>query len=59
VFDCLKNKLNEKKSWSAAPTSKAAQAEFLCLPHNLLRRLEEVLASKAGVISQPDRQRRV
>ena len=24
VFDCLKNKLNEKKSWAASPTAKAA-----------------------------------
>lgn len=58
VFDGLKNKLNEKKSWSAAPTGKAAQAEFLCLTHNLLRRMEEVLDRQEGVINQPDRQRR-
>ena len=58
VFDGLKNKLNEKKSWSATPTGKAAQAEFLCLTHNLLRRMEEVLAREEGVINQPDRQRR-
>jgi hypothetical protein len=58
VFDGLKNKLNEKKSWSAALTGKAAQAEFLCLTHNLLRRMEEVLDREEGVINQPDRQRR-
>lgn len=58
VFDCLKNKLNEKKSWSASPTAKAAQAEFLCLTHNLLRRLEETLASRDQVVNEPDVKRR-
>ncbi|MEI7728076.1 MAG: transposase [Verrucomicrobiota bacterium] len=57
VFDCLKNKLNEKKSWATSPTAKAAQAEFLCLTHNLIRRLEHVLASQEGVINKPDGQR--
>jgi hypothetical protein len=41
VFDGLKNKLNEKKSWAVSHVAKAAQAEFLFLTHNLLRRLEE------------------
>ena len=54
VFDCLKNKLNEKKSWATSPSAKAAQAEFLCLTHNLIRRLEEELAAKEGIINQPD-----
>jgi len=59
VFDCLKNKLNEKKSWATSPTAKAAQAEFLCLTHNLIRRMEQVLASQEGVINEPDCQRRI
>lgn len=58
VFDCLKNKLNEKKAWATSPTAKAAQAEFLCLTHNLIRRLEQQLARKEGLINQPDRKRR-
>jgi hypothetical protein len=58
VFDALKNKLNEKKSWAVSPIAKAAQAEFLCLTHNLLRRLEEALATQEGVINQPDYTRR-
>jgi hypothetical protein len=58
VFDCLKNKLNEKKSWGVSPTAKAAQGEFLCLTHNLLRRMEEELARQEKVINQPDRTRR-
>ena len=58
MFDCLKNKLNEKKSWSTSPIGKAAQAEFLCLTHNLLRQMEEELASKEGVINTQDCKRR-
>ena len=58
VFDCLKNKLNEKKSWAASPTAKAAQAEFLCLTHNLIRGMEERLTTREGVINQPDFTRR-
>jgi ribosomal protein L13 len=54
VFDGLKNKLNEKKSWATSPTAKAAQAEFLCLTHNLIRRLEQELASQEAVINEPD-----
>lgn len=57
VFDCLKNKLNEKKSWATSSVAKAAQAEFLCLTHNLIRRLEEELASKERVVNEPDRKR--
>jgi hypothetical protein len=53
-FDCLKNQLNEKKSWATSPTAKAAPAEFLCLTHHLIRRMEQVLASKEGVINEPD-----
>ena len=54
VFDGLKNKLNEKKSWATSPTGKAAQAEFLCLTHNLIRRMENQLASQEAVINEPD-----
>ena len=58
VFDCLKNKLDEKKSWATSPTAKAAQAQFLCLTHNLLRLMEQELASKESLTNQPDIQRR-
>ena len=57
IFDCLKNKLNEKKSWATSQTAKTAQAEFLCLTHNLIRLTEEQTA-KEGVINQPDLKRR-
>jgi len=57
VFDSLKNKLNEKKSWATSPTAKSAQAEFLCLTHNLIRRMEHQLATQEAVLNQPDIQR--
>ena len=57
VFDCLKNKLNEKKSWAASQTAKSAQAQFLCLTHNLIRRMEHQLATQEAVVNQPDIQR--
>ena len=37
---------------------KAAQAQFLCLTHNLLRLMEQELASKESLTNQPDIQRR-
>ena len=58
VFDSLKNKLNEKKSWAASPDAKAAQAEFLCLAHNLIRRMEQALDTREGVVNEPDCKRR-
>jgi hypothetical protein len=51
-------KLNEKKSRAVSPVAKAAPAEFLWLTHNLLRRLEEELATQEGVINPPDYTRR-
>lgn len=53
IFDCLKNKLNEKKSWGTLLTAKEAQAELLCLTHNLIRLIEHQLASQQ-VVNQPD-----
>jgi hypothetical protein len=58
VFDGLKNKLNEKKSWAASPIAKAAHAEFLCLTHNLIRRMEQVLQTKENLVNEPDQKRR-
>lgn len=57
VFDCLKNKLNEKKSWGSSETAKSAQAQFLCLTHNLIRRMEHQLATQEAVVNLPDIQR--
>lgn len=57
VFDCLKNKLNEKKSWATSEAAKSAQAQFLCLTHNFIERMEHLLATQEAVVNQPEIQR--
>ena len=43
VFDCLKNKLNEQQAWATSDTAKSAQAQLICVLHNLIQILEEKL----------------
>ena len=57
IFDEIKNKLNEKKSWSSHPNGKVAQANFICITHNLLRLLEDEV-EKDGVENKQDKERR-
>ena len=57
VYDQLKNKLNEKKSWAGSVTAKAAQAGFLCLLHNLMLLFEAALI-KTGITNQAEEKRR-
>jgi len=40
VFDELKIKLDEQRSWASSKTAKKAHAVFLCLTHNLMLLLE-------------------
>lgn len=49
VFDELKNKMNEQKSWSKSKVGKRMQAETLCLTHNLALLMEEYLRKEEGV----------
>lgn len=58
VFDELKNKLNEWKSWSKHPAAKEMQAQFLCLAHNLMVLLEEGLRQEDGVDNGAERMRK-
>ena len=44
VFDQLKNKLEEGKTWASSPEAKRTQAHFLCLTHNLMELLSRRLA---------------
>jgi len=46
VFDELKTKLEEKRSWASSKEAKTAHAHFLSLTHNLMLLLEEYLRSK-------------
>jgi hypothetical protein len=48
-FDFFKNALNEKKSWSKSLAGKKQQALFLCIAHNLLTILQDLLARKHGI----------
>ena len=57
VFDEFKNRLGEKKSWSTHENGKKAQANFLCLTHNLLRIMEDKLESE-GAVNKQDPERR-
>lgn len=57
VFDEMKNRLKETKSWSTHPNGKEAQAIFICLAHNLLRLFEDEVESD-GVVNEQDQERR-
>jgi len=59
VFDEIKNRLGEKKSWSTNPNGKMAQAYFICLAHNLLRLLEDQLEAEGATNEQDPERRRL
>lgn len=43
TFDQIKNKLAEQHAWASAANAKVAQAQFICLLHNLLLGVEDRL----------------
>ena len=49
VFDEIKTKCDEKRSWASSKTAKQAHALFLCLTHNLMLLLEEGLRVEEGM----------
>jgi Transposase DDE domain len=53
VFDQLKNKFGETKAWASSLVAKAAQAQFICLLHNLLLLVEARLLSE-GIENQAE-----
>ena len=57
VFDEIKNKWNEKKSWSSDENGKVAQATFICITHNLLTLFEDKIEEE-GVENKQDEERR-
>ena len=57
VFDEVKNKLHERKSWGKSEACKLTQAQAICLLHNLMRLLEENSKSN-GVVNQIENERR-
>ena len=48
VFDELKSKLAEKKSWASNRAAKSAHAQFLCVAHNLMVLIEEQIRRQEG-----------
>ena len=46
VFDQLKNMLGEQHAWASTANAKVAQAEFICLLHNLLLLVEDRLLAE-------------
>ncbi len=58
VFDELKSKLKEKKSWGSSPTAKTAQAQFLCLTHNLMVMLERRILVEEDLDNEVERERK-
>lgn len=57
VFDVLKNKMEERKSWASSDTAKQAHAMFECLAHNLLLLLEDTLINEEGLIDECERKK--
>ena len=58
VFDELKTKLVEKQAWGSSATAKSTHAQFLCLAHNLMVLLEEVLLEVEGIDNAKERKRK-
>ncbi len=58
VFDELKSKLLERKSWASGETAKTAHAIFLCITHNLLVLLESKIRNEEGVDNGKERERK-
>ena len=58
IFDQVKNKLVEKKAWATSYTAKNMQAQFICLAHNLMLILEQLL-KKEGVENEIENNRRL
>lgn len=58
AFDEVKNKLNEQKAWAKSDASKIAQANFICLAHNLLVCLESKLAVEEKIENVAENRRR-
>lgn len=58
AFDEVKNKLHERKAWAKSDASKIAQANFICLTHNLLVCLESQLALEEKIENVAENRRR-
>lgn len=58
VFDEVKNKMDERKSWGSGERSKTTHALFICLTHNLLVAMEAYIANNENITNDVDLERR-
>jgi hypothetical protein len=58
VFDEIKNKMLERKSWASGETAKTMHATFLCLTHNLMLLLEADIEKADGVGNSAEKKRK-
>jgi len=58
VFDELKTKLEEKRSWASSKEAKTSHAHFLSLTHNLMLLLEEYLQSEESMRDEVEPRKR-
>ncbi len=57
VFDVLKNKMEERKSWASSDAAKQSHAVFECLAHNLLLLLEDRIIEDEGFVDEYERKK--
>tara|TARA_B110000014_G_scaffold260355_1_gene249928 strand:+ start:338 stop:1627 length:1290 start_codon:yes stop_codon:yes gene_type:complete len=57
VFDELKNKMEERKSWASSDEAKQTHAVFECLAHNLLLLLEVKMIQEEGLTDELERKK--
>lgn len=58
VFDEVKNKMLERKSWASGTTAKEMHANFICLTHNLMVLLEDGIEQAEGISNSTERERK-
>lgn len=56
VFDQIKNKMNENKSWSKSENGKTSQAKFICFAHNMTLLMKDKLEAE-GVENTKDKEK--
>ena len=58
VFDQVKNKMLERKSWASSNTAKEMHGNFICLAHNLMVLLEDEIETVEGISNTCERERK-
>lgn len=59
VFDEVKNKMLERKSWASSTTAKEMHANFICLTHNLMILLEDRIEKSDEVSNESEIKRKL